>query len=308
MTEASEPEAEATEPDACRSPQHRTPKKCDPKTDPLRMALREIKAVLGSSDKGLLHLIVKSGHDPRISPSWFTQYLVYSGVGQGKTIDLAARQKLEDFVFRSPVGRALRALTTQTAPHFNALIDVLASGNSTPPPGARVEGRYFMYHGSYVKEGRYVVRALDIACLDASLLTVQDGVRDNITMQGDARYAHGVMTFVHARPQILLHAKANKKGLCLFIGGETIFGADRALIRVSGAFLAQRTANNDLIYRRALLLREPHATAEAMLAETGIFRREELQEESRARHCAAFRLLAEHLPDEGFADPILSFR
>jgi hypothetical protein len=291
-----------------RSPQHRTKKEHDPKADPLRVALKEIKGVLSASHNNLLRLIGKTGHDPKISLSWFEQYLAYSGTGQGKSLDWEPRQQLEAFAFRSPLGRALRALKTNTAPDFDKLMGVLASGNFTRPPETQVAGRYFMYHGSYVKAERYVVRALEIACIDDSPLTVKDGVKDNITMQGAPRYAHGVVTFVHARPQILLHAKANKAGLCLFIGGETIYdGEDRAMVRVTGSFIAQRTTNNHLIYRRALLLREPDATPEAMLEETGIFTRTELEEDRRARHFAAFQLLAKHLPDEGFEDPILSF-
>lgn len=276
--------------------------------DPLRVALNDIKEVLVSSDKSLFHLIVTTGHDPKISPSWFSQYLAYKGSGQGKTIDVLPRQQLEAFAFRSPLGRALRALKTKAAPEFDKLMGVLASGHFTRPPETKVAGRYFVYHGSYVKPEHYVVRTFDISCIDGSLLVVKDSINDNITMQGAPRYAHGVVTFVHARPQILLYAKENKAGLCLFIGGETIFyGDERTMVSVTGAFIAQRTTNNNLIYRRALLLREPDATAEAMLEETGIFTRQQLEEESRARHFAAFELLAEHLPHEGFADPILTF-
>lgn len=206
----------------------------------------------------------------------------------------------------SPIGRALRKLDPAKAEPFDHIMRALANGIGTMPDGVQAAGRYFMYHGSYLRADRYVVRCLTIEGGDDRVLTVEDIVRDAITVADTARRASGVMLFVEGRPQILLYGDENKQGLSLLIG-QDISTRGGMLDRVFGAFMVMNQ-DRKVAYRPCLLIRDDSLPADAMIAESGIFTAAQLGESGRARHVAAFDRLRELMETQSFPDPMLTYR
>ena len=206
---------------------------------------------------------------------------------------------------RSAAGRALRYLDTSDQPEFDKLTNVLASGHHLRPRGATVTGRYFTYHGSYLAEDHYVIRLIEIECLDDNILAVKDTLYDNLNQHRELS-AHGVLTFVKELPQFLFDADENKAGLSLIAGSSTtIDRATNELARVTGAFLA--VTNQPLVAERnCLLIREAHESREAMIEQTGIFTRDEIAK-AHPKHQAAFDVLARLPPKRVFPDPMLKY-
>ncbi len=221
-----------------------------------------------------------------------------------KEIDPEHYDTLAAVWLRSAAGRVLRYLDTSDQPQFDKLTNVLASGHHLRPRGATVTGRYFMVHGSYLAEDHYVIRLIEIACLDDNILAVKDTLYDNLNLHREL-VAHGVLTFVKEFPQFLFDADENKAGLSLIAGTGTVFNAANELARVTGGFLA--VTNQSLVAERScLLIREAQEAREAMIPQTGIFTRADIAK-AHPKHQAAFDALARLPPKRVFPDPMLSY-
>ncbi len=221
-----------------------------------------------------------------------------------KEIDPEPYDTLAAVWLRSAAGRALRYLDTSDRPEFDKLTNVLASGHHLRPRGATVTGRYFMVHGSYLAEHHYVIRSIEIACIDDNILAVTDTLYDNLNQHREL-VAHGVLTFVKELPQFLFDADENKAGLSLIAGTSTVFNAAKELTRITGAFLA--VTNPPVVAERScLLVRETQESREAMIEQTGIFTRDEIAK-AHPKHQAAFDALARLPPKRVFPDPMLSY-
>jgi len=223
-------------------------------------------------------------------------------VGETKAVEEQNREALANFWLHSPQGRALRSFDISTSPKFSEVIGLLASGRATLNSRRDWARRYFMYHGSYLKEDHYVIRVIDIESTDGSTLVVTDSINDTVSLGRGTLVAYGALVFVREQPQILLSNDENKVGFSLFIGSESgpkIGEMDYAL----GAFIAI-TPHDDLIYRRALLRRSPDGNAADMIQQSGIFTLNQLKETQRRDHLEAFQQLARHEPKTIFQDPI----
>ena len=204
----------------------------------------------------------------------------------------------------SRFGRAFRMLGTKDLPAFDRLVDTLADGARTQPPGTRAAGLYFMYHGSYLKPGHFVIRVIRIDDGDPHVLAVTDTVTDMLTASEGERVATGAIIFVEKLPQILLFSDENKRGLSLIAGTDVSFKSGR-LERITGGMLVMNT-NSDVAYRRCLLVREDERSHATMATESGIFPWDKLNTPERERHRKAFQFLRKVHLKEAFADPIAS--
>lgn len=217
------------------------------------------------------------------------------------TIAEAHYEVLAEVWLRRAGGRLFRYLDTSDKPEFEKLAHLLASGYQLRPHGTTVTGRFFMYHGSYLAEKSYVIRLIEIGCIDDSILTVTDSLFENF-LQHKMLVARGVLTFVKEIPQFLFDADDNKPGLSLIACTGASFNAANELTHITGVVLA--VTNPALVAERScVLIREPEDSAEAMLAQTGIFSRDELRTKA-PKHQAAFDALARMPPKRVFVDPM----
>lgn len=225
---------------------------------------------------------------------------------QSKTIAKPSYEALKAVAFISPIGRAIRGLDPDRLTPFDQLTFELGGGAETVPEGLQVEGRYYLYHGSYLLPGHYVVRRLTITPGADGVLLVEDIVRDTKTATNAPRRAAGVMLFADKRPQILMHADENKQGLSL-VGFHDI-GSDRGeLDRGHGALMVMNQ-RRELAFRPCLLVRVSTVPPETMIEETGIYTPAELRDPRRQRHARAFDQLKEQMAARPFADPMLDWK
>ncbi len=230
-------------------------------------------------------------------------------------LDLPDRSMLQEnydalaaFWLHTPLGRALRYPDPKEAPQFDQLSHWLASGQLSLPEGRTVDGVYFLYHGSYIEPDRFAVHVVEIDSDDDHILTVRDTIHDNIGLTDGLRESWGAMAFVDGFPQVVLYGTGYRWGFTLMIGTEPVYDGEGRLSHLVGAFLVM-TKTHALAYRRFLMIRQPDGDREQMIAESGIFDRDQLHAPDRKRHSAAFDKLAKHKAVElPFADPILAYR
>lgn len=273
----------------------------------LRQALLQVRSVISSAE-GILHAASKAGCTVPISRSGLEQFMAR------ETIRLASERHkpLEEFLFRSPLGRALRSPAINAVSAYDRLTAVLTSGNHTRPADKDVTGLYFVYHGSYILRGHFAVRLMEIRCLDESILTVTDYIRDNVTLKkNQVLKSNGCLIFDHDLPHIIVECKDNREGLCLIVGDET-FPVKNEFAKITGTMLGM-TKHSHYFFRYCIIVKQPAAISttatEAQIAkarkllidETGVFTLEQL----KGKHREAIDDLAKCLPEQVFSDPIL---
>jgi hypothetical protein len=205
------------------------------------------------------------------------------------------------------LGRALRHPKVHEAPAFDQLMHRLATGQTSVPEYiTNVSGLYFVCHGSYLRPAHYAIHVLEIDSSDDYLLTVNDTILDEVSGTIGPRKSRGAMTFVEGRPQILVHGLENKRGLSLMLGNTPEADEQGRLSSIVGTLMALNK-HHAIGYRRFLMLRETSLTVEAMIAQSGIFTRDQLDASGREQHLAAFKKLATITTNETFPDPILTF-
>ena len=222
-----------------------------------------------------------------------------------KTMEEENRKVLAAFWIDSAIGRALRSFNISTSPKFTEVVGFLASGRASLDSKRTVTGHYFMYHGSYLRPDRYVVRVIDVESVDNNTFVVTDSINDALSLGPGVLTAYGALVFVRDHPQILLSADENKVGMCVFIANESSPRAGQ-MTEALGDFIAM-TKRDELIHRRALLRYQPGGDSAEMIAQSGIFTLQQLNEAQRKHHLAAFETLASHEPATIFPDPILNF-
>jgi hypothetical protein len=269
------------------------------KQEILRDALREAARFLSPED--MLRVIDSVGLERPFTYKALGNFIS----NKTKTIDDDHYDILAKVWLRSSGGRSFRYLDTSDKPQFEKLANALASGQHLRPHGSKIMGNYFMYHGSYLVEDSYVIRLIEIDCIDDNILTVKDTINDNFHQRREL-FAHGVVTFVKELPQLLFDADENKSGLSLIASTSTTFNAAKELASLTGAFLA--VTNLPLVVERScLLIREEREDRAAMIQQTGIFTREEIRNKVLAKHRAAFDRLSRKPPNRIFPDPILIY-
>ncbi len=102
--------------------------------------------------------------------------------GDSKTMEEENRKVLAAFWIDSAIGRALRSFNISTSPKFTEVVGFLASGRASLDPKRTVTGRYFMYHGSYLRPDRYVVRVIDVEGVDNNTFVVTDSINDALSL------------------------------------------------------------------------------------------------------------------------------
>jgi hypothetical protein len=268
----------------------------------LRKALGQAKICL--QPMKILRTVEAAGYGWPFDPKSLNNFI------NGKTGDLAPDhfEALAEVWLRSPLGRALRFLNPATKPAFDELPQVLATGKLSCPREVKLAERYFMYHGSYVKDDCYTVRAIQIDAGDDHILAVTDSVRDMLNVHGGVRISRGALTFFDGCPQILLlpdKHNETKFGFTLIVGHRPSVAQDGMIDKMTGAFLTM-TTGSVVVSRHCLLLREPTDKTDAMIAQSGAFTVEQLRAKDMARHRKAFDMLKKHLPLKKHAPKIMS--
>lgn len=267
----------------------------------LRDALRDARRFMTAPK--ILAVVESAGFNRPFGPKSLEKFID----NETKEIEHPHYEILARVWLRHSGARALRFLDVIDQPDFEKLANVLASGQLVKPTGLVATGRYFMYHGSYLAVDCFVVRAIEIDCIEGSILTVTDKLDDRM-FRHQTLVANGVATFVKGLPQLLFDADENKNGLSLIVSTAITPNAKGEIARIAGAFLAV-TNPPVVVERSCLLLRAPEPSLDAMIGQTGIFTRESLRaRDDNDRHANAFDELARSLPQRVFADPILAYR
>jgi hypothetical protein len=268
----------------------------------LRKALWEARHRGRLSPQSIIILCQNAGHKLKMSDRALRMFI------DNETKDLTVEKydALAAFWLHTPLGRALRYPDPKKPPKFDQLSSRLASGQLSLPEGRTADGAYFLYHGSYIEEDRFAVHVVEIDSDDDHILTVRDTIHDNIGLTDGPRESLGAMLFVDGFPQVVLYGTGYRWGFTLLIGTEPVYDGEGRLSHLVGAFLVM-TKTHALAYRRFLMIRQPDGDREEMIAESGIFDRDQLSVPHRKRHSAAFDKLAKHKAIElPFAEPILT--
>ena len=292
------------------TPQRRHIAAIDPAEDPLRVALGKMRSFIGAPAR-ILTVAKRSGYDVPISPAWLKQFMEYDGEGEGRSINRESREVLEAFVFHSRLGRALLNPQKAETSGYDLLVQSLA-GNDIENSPIEAEGLYFLYHGSYLLDGHFAIRAVQISREDDTILAVDDSINDNLSGKGIIE-AHGCLVFfgTPARPHIVTDGSDNRHGLNLFIGTSMISQIGK-IRQVVGTMIGM-TDRAQHFYRHAIIVRAPaEATFESVLSQTGIYTLAALKDTSRfdPAHARAIEELARQIPlnTQCFPDPILALR
>jgi hypothetical protein len=141
-------------PERARHHKSKIPESADSK--PLRDGLEEIKRWLSWGK--IVLLAERCGIDLDITGDGLRQFY------DTTTGNLAPhrRDALATFLFDVPVGRLLRNPSFQGAPGIDDLLRTLTSGRNSHSPSTSIQGLYFAYHGSHLKEKHFVVSAIQI--------------------------------------------------------------------------------------------------------------------------------------------------
>jgi len=266
-----------------------------------------------TSVEGILHAAYKAGCDVSITRGGLDQFMK----GVTKVLTPKHREPLEQFVFRSRLGRALR--NPKRASGYDRLLEVLSSGSYSKPNDLEVTGPYFFYHGSYIRKHHFLVRVLDIRAVDENALEATHSLRDNKSVHFPIIEAHGCVTFFGDLPHFLFGTDANRIGLHLMVATE----AWRSKNQLTG-FVGQMSGMNkgNAFHRHCLVVRGTEGLRDGepgghrppaqkipsqdprtrMIQETGLFTLDEL----KGRHRKAIDKLVEIIPTPLFEDPIFN--
>jgi hypothetical protein len=285
--------------------------------DPVREALKAVKESGILSVQDIIDAANKAGCEVKIKRSALDQYIA------GKNASSSARSELGRFVFRSPLGRALRSPDVQNATLFDRFFHEFLSAPSVMPEGLDdATGSYFVYHGSYLLEQYAAIHLMEIEAIDDRLLVLTDYIRDDKTGDERVRKAYGCVTFFLGKPHILISGHDNRIGLNLIVGDQLIC-KDGSLQEMSGAMLGM-TDRLKHFYRKTIIQRCPAHSAktpvdetvrEGLIEQTGIFRiakdgtaKDKVDKNRRVEgishlHQRAFGKLANLVLNEVFDDP-----
>jgi hypothetical protein len=277
-----------------RTPHRRERRATESLFDQLRAGLE--KAFRLMSLKRLLNAAKASGCGLDITPSALAQFY------RGDTRSLAPehREALEEFLFRSAIGRALLNPLPTGGPAYDRFVRALATGKSTQPAHVDITGLYLVYHGSYLKEKHYVIRAMKIECVDDATITFMDYLHDDETIEDAVYEAPGVVVFSKGTARLIAFGEDNAVGFRLIVADQIRTRAERIIGQMTGMDKRSR------YFSRAVYLVKQDAETgsqerlDGLKAETGIY----LFDELGPAHRAAFEYLAAHLPTGQFADPI----
>ena len=247
--------------------------------DQLRIVLKRIESY--TSRKRILQMATDiCGTAP------FTPRALGDFIEKGATLRPENFWFLADALLYSSIGRSLSAINLKEnrLPH-NRLIYELEQGYKGSAKRSSVVGVWAMYHGSYLHDGHFVIRALEITSGNEGPISVLDTIKEDETSgTPDLKTANGLLTFEGDKPQIVLTGTENKLGVSLVIATEVGIDSDGRNWMI-GSFLVM-TKRGVAAHRRFLLVREPSETKAAMIEETGIFTRQEvakLKEKHRKR-------------------------
>jgi hypothetical protein len=294
-----------------RAPHHHV---ADPSAEDLRKALNEVSALIPSGD-GILNAASKAGYPVQITRNGLGDFMK----GLTKALKPENREPLEKFLFRSPLGRALRNPSLQRESNLDPLIEVLSSGRSQKPNDYDGTGWYFLYHGSYMRPGHFVIRVLEIRRAEKNTLLVIDSLRDNKTVHSPLIEAFGCLTFFGDTAQILVETSDNRVGLSLFVASQVWWSPENKLIGLFGQLSGLNNGKN-AFSRHCLILRAAEGQEESgfdqtpeerggsvdnlrskLIQQSGLFTLENLQ----GRHRKAIDTLADIVAPEHIKDPIL---
>ncbi len=183
--------------------------------------------------------------------------------------------------------------------------EVLQGGMRYAPQQLAVDGSYFLYHGSYLYEARYVVRRVIVETESDSSISVREIVFDRMTGKVERREAVGVMIFAGELPQIVLHAMDDKRGIASILGNQ--IQSQRGEMEWSFGSLQAKPRVGAVAYRPSLMVREKALGAAKMAEETGVWSLAELRESSRAQHWEAFAHLKGLIRLAESIDPMSAF-
>lgn len=89
--------------------------------------------------------------------------------------------------------------------------------SATHPGGREIEGWYYGFHGSYLQDGHYVVRAIKITRDHDGLLHVENQLQDTRSLHNARLKASGTLFFVDGKPHIVTYHRDNGRGPVLFV-------------------------------------------------------------------------------------------
>jgi hypothetical protein len=266
----------------------------------LRRALNEVYDAALSADQILAFAGVEKGYEGRSLRAFLAN--------PKASMRAEHAEALKAFWLESQAGRAIRNGLAKRDLPFDVFTRHLAAGKGNLPIGVHsVEGRYFMYHGSYLKEHHFVIRVIEITSEDGHVLNVTDTIQDEVGLKKD-RTADGVARFVSDCFQAVLWGNENKLGVSVVLGNDPI-AKDGSLQEVAGALMVMRKGG-EVAYRPFIMIAEPDMSAKAMREQSGIFPWEHFERRGKSlkKHRQTFERLAKLQIREAFPDPVLALK
>jgi hypothetical protein len=227
---------------------------------------------------------------------------------QAKQKDLIT--KLSEFIYGTRLGRAMRSTIDDAKTPHDDLTDALTIETDKYD----ITGRYLVYHGAYLSEGRFAIRAMDISVDDNYILSVKDYIKDPTTSVGirnRTRTSTGCILFWDRHPHFILNSTDNRVGLNLIVCSVPVFEDG---VEIQGVMLGM-TAKNFPFFRKILMVRQVDMNLKELIDQTGVFTLEELEKMEKdgpgcARdHLQKLRGLAELTSfDEQYPDAVRTLK
>ena len=187
------------------------------------------------------------------------------------------------------------------------LSDTLKQG-AKHPDDRNLEGWFYAFHGSYLQEGHYVVRAIKITRATDGLLGVENLLQDTRSLHNARLKACGSLSFVDGKPHIVTYHRDNAHGPVLFIADQVSPHDGKLIEKLTGQMIGM-TKYGQHFYRAMLMLRVPaprkaEISEDTILKQTGIHPFEGWPEAFQAH----FRELKRQIPRQLFEDPVLHLK
>jgi hypothetical protein len=176
--------------------------------------------------------------------------------------------------------------------------------SATHPDGRAIEGWYYGFHGSYLQDGHYVVRAIKITRDADGLLYVENQLQDTRSLHNARLKASGTLFFVDGKPHIVTYHRDNGRGPVLFVTDQVSPHDGTLIEKLTGQMLGM-TQYGQYFCRAMLMLRVPtprnaELSEDALLKQTGIHPIDAWPKNFQDH----FQELKRQLPREVFPDPI----
>jgi hypothetical protein len=207
-----------------------------------------------------------------------------------------------------PVLRALESRQPLATCQFPPAVKTLTNDQNNQPIDTNIEGRYFLYYGSYVKERHYSIRAMDIKGNADGTLAVTDYINNWHNLGTELIISDGTLNFFDRMPQLLLVPSGSdtKIGFTLMVSNKPLNIVNKQVESIFGRLFSM-TIGDVAEPRSFLMVRKKNGDLTEMISQTGAFTLSQLRAKKMTEHKLAFDKLRTLLRQRINVDPMFLY-